>query len=141
MASDRRNERGSSLILMPAAVLVLFVLAAIAVDQSLVFMRQRELAEAAQAAANDAAGAGLDVDSFYRGDRIEFDLDQARAAAKASLLARGIADPPAVTLDPAHTRVVVVVRSSVEPLFAAALPGSAATTEVRGQASATLIER
>ena len=48
-------ERGSSLLLFPAGVLIVMVLAAMAVDTSIAFMGQRELANATAAAANDAA--------------------------------------------------------------------------------------
>ena len=50
-------------MLMPAAVLVVIVLAAMAVDQSIIFMRQRSLVAAAQAAANDAVN---QVQAWYR---------------------------------------------------------------------------
>src|SRR3712207_1178709 len=47
-----RDETGSALILMPAAVLVLVILAAIAVDAAIMFLGERELAAATAAAAN-----------------------------------------------------------------------------------------
>lgn len=132
------NQRGSALMLMPAAVLVVFVLAAIAVDQSLIFVRQRDLVAAAQAAANDAAGFGLDADVFYTENRIEFDLGRAQQAASAALTARGYAMVPSVTLDPTGTRVLVVVHDQVDPFFAGAIPGGGGSTEITGRASAEL---
>ena len=126
---------------MPAAVLVLFVLAAIAVDQSLVFTRQRDLVAAAQAAANDAAGFGLDTDTFYAGDRIEFSLARAQAAAAGSLRARGIDDPPTVTLNADRTRVVVTVHTTVDYLFSPVVPGAPHSTTVEAHADADLISR
>src|SRR3954452_750854 len=56
----RRGERGSVLILVPAGVLVLMLLGAIAVDFSVAYLAKRQLEAAAGAAVNDAAGAGLD---------------------------------------------------------------------------------
>ncbi|GEM_PF-1265454 len=59
------EERGSALMLMPAAVLVVIVLSAIAVDGALAFMGRRELSAAAAAAANDAVVAALSERGFY----------------------------------------------------------------------------
>ena len=53
-------ERGSALMLMPAGLLIVLVLASIAVDMSLVHLRKRQAFELAAAAANDAATAGVD---------------------------------------------------------------------------------
>ena len=81
-------------MLMPAAVLVVIILGAIAVDQAVVFTRQRELIAAAEAAANDAAGYGIDRDAFYRLNQVVFRLDRATEAAQAALEARGTAAAP-----------------------------------------------
>ena len=42
MSTRRRLDRGSVLMLMPAGVLVVLLLGAIAFDLSLVFLRQRQ---------------------------------------------------------------------------------------------------
>ena len=73
MSEAGRSERGSSLLLFPAAVLIVMVLAAMAVDTSIAFMGQRELANATAAAANDAASQAVDNAAFYQQDRIELD--------------------------------------------------------------------
>ena len=58
---ETQIETGAaSLALVPAALLVLLVLAAIAVDSASEYLARRELAAAADAAANDAATFGLD---------------------------------------------------------------------------------
>ena len=98
------TDRGSSLMLMPAAVLVVMVLGAIAVDQSIVYTQQRELVAAAEAAANDAAGYGLDRDAFYDRNEVVFDLARARAAALAALRARRIDARAVVSLGPGRYR-------------------------------------
>ena len=86
----RRDGRGSVVMLVPAGVLALLVLAAIAVDGAVVFLAQREVASAAAAAANDAATA-VDESAFYgaTGDVV---IDAARAAgvAQAAVAARSI---------------------------------------------------
>ncbi len=61
------------LLLFPAAVLVVVVLAAIAVDVSIAFLGQREVANATVAAANDAAGLGVSNRGFYEEGRVELD--------------------------------------------------------------------
>jgi len=59
------DEGGSTLLLLPSAVLVLFLLTALAVDGAAAFLAQRELADACASAANDAAGAALSVEGLY----------------------------------------------------------------------------
>jgi hypothetical protein len=128
-------------MLMPAAVLVVMVLGAIAVDQSIVYTQQRELVAAAEAAANDAAGYGLDQDAFYQRNEVVFDLARARAAALAAVRARGIDARAVVSLEPGGTVVEVSLRAEVSYVFAAAVPGAAGTTEVGAVASAELRRR
>jgi hypothetical protein len=128
-------------MLMPAAVLVVIVLGAIAVDQSVVYTRQRELVAAAEAAANDAAGYGLDRDAFYEDGKIRFDLARARAAAAAGLQARGIDATPVVSLTAGGTEVEVRLVTEVPYLFAKAVPGAPDTTTVRAIATAELRRR
>ena len=73
MLTGRRDARGSVLLLFPAGVLVVMVLAAMAVDASIAFLGERELAAAVAAAANDAATEGLSDEAFYEGGRVELD--------------------------------------------------------------------
>lgn len=70
-------ERGSALMLMPAAVLVLFLLASLAVDSALVWTAQRELANRAAAVANDVAATAIDDDHFYRSGEVQLDRAEA----------------------------------------------------------------
>jgi hypothetical protein len=65
-------------MLVPAAVLVLVVLGAIAVDSAVVFLAQRDLANRTAAAANDIAGATTTDASFYRSGQITLDVDRGR---------------------------------------------------------------
>lgn len=57
MGSRWRAQDGNTLALFPAAVMVMFVLASMAIDAALTFSAQRQLADIAAAAANDAATA------------------------------------------------------------------------------------
>lgn len=129
-------------MLMPAAVLVMMVLGAIAVDSARLFLAQRELADAAAAAANDAVAASLSDDAFYRsGGRLEIDAAHAVRTVDAAVQARA---PQAMTLDrPAVTvagrQVCVELRATVEPLFARVVPGAGAPRTVTARATATAV--
>ncbi len=59
------DDSGSTLLLLPSAVLVLFLLTALVVDGAATFLAQRELADVCASAANDAAGVALEVDQLY----------------------------------------------------------------------------
>lgn len=61
------------ILLFPAAVLIVVAMAAVAVDSSIAFLGERELANATAAAANDAAGGAVSDRAFYEGGRIELD--------------------------------------------------------------------
>ncbi len=121
------------LLLFPAAVLIVIALAAIAVDSSIAFLGERELANATAAAANDAAAQAVSNRAFYEGDRIE--LDPALVERVAVARARGALDagrhhdlqvearavpPPAAGC--AWT-VRVTARARVSYIFSAAVPG------------------
>lgn len=125
-------ERGSTLLLFPAAVLVVVVLAAMAVDTSIAFLAQRELANATEAAANDAASQAVADRAFYQSGRVELaaaavaDVAETRvrqlvdAGRHHSLSVRADARPPA---GPGCAWTVRVEASSrVDHLFARALP-------------------
>ena len=135
------------LLLVPAGVLVLFVLGAIAVDFAIAFMAQRELTSAAAAAANDAATAALSDAAFYEGGdggpgRIEIDDDAARGFVDRALAARrprGVSDVTTVVEAPGR-QVCVTLTGRVEYLFAKAVPGGPRGTTVTGRAVATAVE-
>lgn len=128
-------------MLVPAGILVLLILGAIAVDSAVVLLAERDLVNRTAAAANDIAGQGLDEGAFYRrGGSVAIDPHRADAYA-------------AVTFDdhrrPAGYRswsggattdgglVIVVARAEVDLIFARAIPGVAhsATVEARSVVS------
>lgn len=143
----RRPERGSTLLLFPAAVLIMMALAAMTVDSSIAFLAQRELANAAAAAANDAASEAVSDASFYEQDRIELSAATVEAVAvdrvhslvdqtrHHDLTVDAQALPPTAPGCPWTVRVRA--SSRVDALFARAMPGGAGSTGVRAQASAT----
>lgn len=142
MLTPHRSERGSVLMLMPAAVLIVVVLGAIAVDLSVVRLGQRELIAAAADAANDAATFGIDQRALRAGAPPTVDPARADDAVRASLDAKGLLDdlaaPPEVTVTDDGTVEVRLVRR-VPYVFAKALPGTDAAATVRGTGAARLV--
>lgn len=137
------RERGSVLLLVPAGVLVLVVLGAVAVDFALAFLGQRELTGAAAAAANDAATAGLSDAAFYGSDQGPVVLDAARAervaaAAVQARRPRGV-EVTSVAVRVEGPLVCVAVVGRVPYLFAPVVPGTSGAAVVRGQAVATAV--
>ena len=135
-----RGERGSALVLMPAGVLIVLVLASIAVDLAIVQLRQRQAFDLAASAANDAATAGVDPDALRTGT---FRLDPSRAETAvertlaASQLARDIAASPTVSVAPDAVEVTVTL--AADYLFADAIPGLPDGTTVAATATATAV--
>ena len=82
--SGARAERGTVLMLFPAAVLILCVLGALAVDSANATMRRRELQSSADAAANDAAALAIDT-AALRAGRTVIDPELARRVVEESL--------------------------------------------------------
>ncbi len=77
---DPRSDRGSALVLVPAAVLVLVVLGAFAVDRAAVVAEQRTLVSIAQAAAADAASVSVDQQALHATGALRYDLESIDAA-------------------------------------------------------------
>ncbi|QYG93694.1 hypothetical protein HC251_15525 [Iamia sp. SCSIO 61187] len=135
------RDRGSSLMLMPAAVLVFVVLGAFCVDFGAIHLGQRELVTAAQGAANDAAAAGFDEAAFYGGGAVTLDPVAARQAAEVSLAdnAPG-AEITRFSVDEAEATVEIAVTIDVETVFSKALPGGPDTVAVTGRATSDLAQ-
>ena len=134
------RDRGSALMLMPAAVLVLFVLGALVVDSATVWLGQRQLQNAAEVAATDAASAVADA-PYYSSGRVVLDPAAAQWVALASLAADRIpgvtlTDPPAIQVS--GRQVCVSLTGTVRPVFGRAVPGFGVTTTVHGRATATV---
>jgi hypothetical protein len=134
LSASRGTDRGSALMLMPAGVLVVLILASIAVDMSVVHLRKRQALDLAAGAANDAATAAADPGSLRTGD---FRLDPARA--------REVVDRVVAATDLAADPVVVVTDDGVEVtlavaadyVFAAAIPGAPDGAVVTATAAAS----
>ena len=90
-------------MLFPAAVLIVVLLAGLTVDGTARYLTHRTLADAAQAAANDAAGAGVQTAEFVAGEGVPLDQAAVERAVAQSLAAR---DDP--ILEGLRTEVTIV---------------------------------
>lgn len=131
-------------MLMPAAILIVLVLGAIAVDMSVVHLAKRELIDAAAAAANDAVTIGMDEEALRNGAGFTVDPQRAMHAAEQSLEAAGLldrlAEAPEITVTD-DDRVQVHLVIEVDYIFAKALPGNDGHTIVHARASAMASQR
>lgn len=146
-ARSRRAQGGSVLILFPVAILIVMLLASITVDATVAFLAQRELAEATAGAANDAATEALEIDTFYRHDRLELNPDVVAAVAEDRV--RRVIDtarhtnlqivsevlPPATPGCPPRVRVRTT--STVSYVFSPVIAGAPDTTDVSASFTAS----
>lgn len=137
------SEQGSTLLLFPAGVLVLLVLAAIAIDLSTMHLGRRELLRTAAQAADDAA-AMLDVAAVRRGDLHTLDRVAAERVVRAEIssahLAGTVVGPPVVAIDPATGAVTVTVAMDLEHVFGRVVPGIGRTERIVVTVSARLVD-
>ena len=80
------TERGSTILLAPIALLIVFMLGAITLEVASMHLRQRQLHDLATSIANDAATVGFDVEEFRSSGAITIDTGAAQ-----SVIAPGIA--------------------------------------------------
>jgi Flp pilus assembly protein TadG len=116
-ARRRHGQRGSVLMLMPAAVLIVLLLGAIAVDSAIVYLKQRQAYNVAFDAANDAAGAGFDLDEARTTGELVWDPVRLSALAEDAVAASGVDGLELVSARPDGDAVVVTVAVTVEHLF------------------------
>lgn len=138
-----RAEHGSALLLFPAAVLIVIMLASLCVDASLTFLAQREIANAAEAAANDAASA-LNRSVYY--DEAGYSLEgSALQRVGTEAIAARVDDKVRnlnvrfIRTDATHVRVEIT--ADVSLIFAKAIPGMSHTTTVHASAEAEAQEQ
>ena len=133
-----REQRGSVLVLLPAAVLVFLVLGALCVDFGGVFSAQRELHVAAAAAASDAASRAIDLEVLYDTGEVRLVPSVAEEVVRRSIAAKGLdrLDPEVVAVEVHGAVVTVRLRGRVRHLFARAVPGGSDGTDVVTTASA-----
>ena len=138
------RERGSVLALLPAAVLIFVGLGGLAVDASLVFLGEREVANLAAAIANDAATQGIQVSRLYTTGELVIDPIRVQEVADAAVARSGLDHLHDLTVETeviAADVVVVRVRAQVRSLFARALPQGVELRQVDASAEATAVRR
>jgi hypothetical protein len=133
------------MILMPAAVLVVVILAAIAFDLSWVYSVQREAIDAAESAANDAATFGVDPGGIGAGEGVHLDAGRVERAVDRSLAVhhpRGYQpDRTTIAADAATATITVTIACHVDDVFARAIPGTNHGHDLTASGSATLAQR
>lgn len=121
------GDEASIALLLPAAVLVLLVLGAIAVDLALVQGAQRRLVDLAGSLATDAVG-HVDVDGALATGRLGIDVDAAQRHADRATAALVATDARLRTADcvvrPDGDGVEVTCRGTVDPVVGRGLPGN-----------------
>lgn len=129
-----RDQRGSTLVLMPIAVLILLGLAAVAVDAAVVHLGQLRLSDLAAGLARDAVAA-IDEQAFYEEGRIEVVGERVvqRRDARLAALAEdpGFTDVRCDEIEVVGDRATVGCTATVRPIFGVVLPGGRAPTQVR----------
>lgn len=137
------RERGSVLALMPAAVLVFIVLGSLAVDASMTFLAERQVANLASSVANDAATQGIDVVHYYATGELVIDPARVQDVADAAMVGSGLAHLSDLSIETDVTGDVVAVRvqARVRSLFSRVLPGGLDSRDVAASAEATAERR
>lgn len=139
-----RGDRGTVLMLMPVAVLIMFVLGAITVDLTALRAGQQDLIAAATDAANDAATAGLDETALRAGLGYRLDPTRVWLVAVDVLATKGLLDDlasgPEVDINPDGS-VTVTISRRVPHLFARAIPGAPDDELVSATATASVEQR
>ena len=142
------DERGSVLILVPAAILVLLILGSIAVDYSIAYLGQRELRYEAAAVANDAAGAAISLKTFYQGDgsgsapgRVVISSAKVGRVLDQSLATRPLRGVEITGHDfrVNGNQICVTLYGHVSYIFARAFPFARHGVDVVGRSSATAV--
>jgi len=133
-ADSNDRDQGSALLLMPVAVLIVIILGAIAVDSSITFLAQRELVDATQAAANDAATYGADVGQIRSGSGYTLDRSRVDEAVRRAFAARGL-DRVDLSYEVVGGSLVVHARRRVSTVFSKAIPGGEGSVVVTARAT------
>ena len=143
MLNRWRDGRGSVLLLMPVAVLIMLVLGAITIDLVAVRVAQRDLIDAATDAANDAVTVGFDealwrVGAGYRLDETRVEYAVLSALWTKAVLDRLDARPEIEIVD---DRVTVRLRRRVPHVLARAIPGAPRDEVVSATVTASVERR
>ena len=120
------------LVLVPALVVVLLVLGAIAVDASVAYLAHRRLDDFTASAADRAAASALDPSAFYDSGVVRIDPAVAQAVAgqaEAAAIAGGLdITSLRVTVSPDGETVTVRATATARTVFGVAVGGRRAFT-------------
>lgn len=129
-------------MLVPAGVIVLMMLGAIAVDSSIAFMAQRELESALTGAVNDAVTLAIPPDELSRdGAAATTELAAASALIKTRLSVSPVSNLTVTYVSDPRIEdgsLVVTASGEVRYLFSRAVPGASKTQVVSARAAARL---
>jgi hypothetical protein len=137
----RNCARGSVLMLMPAGLLIVFVLGSISIEFAATSMRQRALYNAADAAANDAATYAIDRVVLRSTGEVVLDPALVEEAVALSLRAQGVelVAPPLIEVSADGKSIHLELVQYVPFVIARALPGGDGTV-VRANVRVTTVE-
>jgi hypothetical protein len=128
-------------MLMPAGLLIVFVLGSISIEFAAVSMRQRALLNAADAAANDAATYAIDRVVLRATGEVVLDPTLVEEAVELSLRAQGVelVRAPLVEVSADRKTIHLELVQHVPFVIAGALPGTDGTV-VRANVRVTTID-
>ena len=134
-----KRDRGTVLLLFPAAFMIMIILGAIVIDVSLSHVRAREL----EAVANDALAA-LDVEALRTDGEIRFDLTRAEQIVREAVAngARPDAVVLAVVVDrnrAGEPQLTVTLQLEVDFVMAAAMPAGLDSTVITRTRTASIL--
>ena len=138
------RDRGSVLLLFPAAFLVMLVLAATTIDVGLTHVRAHELQAVAESAANDSLGA-LDVAALRDHGTLELDPQRVRTIVADTVAAGPVPASEIVAIDlrrdpVGRLEVAITLRLRVDLVMAPALPGGPTSTTITRTGIAVVLE-
>ena len=146
-----RDEVGNTLVLFPAALLIVLGFGALALDSATVFLGQRRLVDVAAAVANDALSA-VDPEVFFgqAPGAVQVPIDPLRAEQRLGAIVdaqvpdRSLEDLGCTfeALQPGPpTRVVVRCTATVRPILAPVWPGAPAVRPIQAREVAVGVQR
>ena len=137
-ASPRpRDDRGTVLLLFPAALMVMVILGAIVVDVGYTTIRGRELRAVAASAANDSMAA-LDIVELRTSGRAVIDDAAARRTVAEAIAAGPLPDARIVDVVIDRFEIAVTLALDLDLVMAPALGDLARLTLVRTERAAVL---
>ena len=132
-----RDDRGTVLLLFPAALMVMVILGAMVVDVGYTTIRGRELRAVAASAANDSLAA-LDVVELRTSGRAVIDEAAARRTVAEAVAAGPLPDARIVDVVVDRFEIAVTLALDLDLVMAPALGDLARVTLVRTERAAVL---